>query len=273
MSSFIAATGAEFTKTFTTRMWWVLAVVAFGYVALMAGGLAAIFGFTSSQSELPEGMSPIPGGGEPSALIYSFASSIGYVFPVLLGALAVTNEFRHRTLTPTFLATPRRGLVLGGKLVALFVMGGVFGVVGVLGSVGLGAPILAAFDLETELGASDTWAMIGRILLAMALWGVVGVALGTMVPSQVGSIVIILAFTQFVEPTLRAVTMLADWAADVGKFLPGAASDALVGASFFSVVGGGGEALEWWQGGLVLLAYAVVFAVIGYLTSWKRDIT
>ena len=33
-------------------------------------------------------------------LIYSFASSIGYVFPVLLGALAVTGEFRHKTLTP-----------------------------------------------------------------------------------------------------------------------------------------------------------------------------
>jgi hypothetical protein len=34
----------------------------------------------------------------------------------------------------------------------------------------------------------------------------------------------------------------------------------------------GGDTLEWWAGGLVLLGYAVVLVVIGLLTTWRRDI-
>jgi hypothetical protein len=62
----------------------------------------------------------------------------------------------------------------------------------------------------------------------------------------------------------------------VGRFLPGAAGDALVGASFFTVFagsGGGAGPLEWWQGGLVLVAYAAVFGTVGALTTWRRDLT
>jgi putative exporter of polyketide antibiotics len=46
-----------------------------------------------------------------------------------------------------------------------------------------------------------------------------------------------------------------------------------VGSSFFSIAAPGSSLLEWWQGGLVLLAYAVVLTVIGYLLTWRRDVT
>ena len=59
----------------------------------------------------------------------------------------------------------------------------------------------------------------------------------------------------------------------MARFLPGAASDALVGASFYSTLAGGSDALEWWQGGLVLAGYAVVFLVVGASTFWRRDVT
>ena len=99
---FVRSLGAEFQKVLTTRMWWLLAIVLVAYVALMSGGLGAFLGWavqnpdaaaaTGSDTALPPGVELAP-------LLYSFASSIGYVFPVLLGALAVTTEFRHRTLT------------------------------------------------------------------------------------------------------------------------------------------------------------------------------
>ena len=83
-----------------------------------------------------------------------------------------------------------------------------------------------------------------------------------------------IAFTLFVEPVLRFAAALNETTAKVGQFLPGAASDALVGASFYSV---GGlpttEALEWWQGGLVLLGIAVVTTLIGGATTWRRDVS
>jgi len=270
---------AEFTKILTTRMWWILLIVLFAYIAMLASGLAALFGGIASGA-IPADVANT-GGATPSLtglppLVYSFGATLGYVFPVLIGALATTGEFRHQTLTPTFLANPRRASVLAAKSVALFVVGAVFGLVAVLASVGTGALTMSAFGVDPLLGESDTWALVGRLVLAMALWAIVGVGLGVLVPSQVAAIVIVLAFTQFIEPLLRLAAMFIEVTANIGKFLPGAASDALVGASFYSMmspVGSGAASLEWWQGGLVLLGYAVVFTIGGYFVSWKKDVT
>ena len=163
--------------------------------------------------------------------------------------------------------------MLGAKTIALFVVGAALGVVGLVASVGAGSLILGAFDINPLLGDVDTWALIGRTVLAMAIWAVIGVGLGVLVPSQVASIVIVLAFTQFVEPLLRFASTFTQVTADIGKYLPGAASDALVGQSFYTLASPGGAMLESWQGGLVLLAYGLVVTVVGYLTSWKRDVT
>lgn len=274
--SFLAALRSEFAKIVTTRLWWVLLIVLIGYVAFTAGILAAAFGgfgegIIASGTGIPE----VPEAALPP-VIYSIASSVGYVFPVLFGTLATTVEFRHQTLTPTFLAQPRRGIVLGAKLVVLGFMGAVYGIAALLASVGLGATILNATGHSTGLADAETWALLARIVLAMALWAIIGVGLGALIPSQVAAIVIVIAFTQFVEPILRVVASFWEWTAEIGRFLPGAASDALVGASIFSSLGtpaSGSTALEWWQGGLVMLAMAVLAAAFGYLTSWRRDVT
>ncbi|HEY6799781.1 MAG TPA: ABC transporter permease [Agromyces sp.] len=274
--TFLRAIAAEFQKVFTTRMWWLLAILLVAYVAFLAGGLGAFLGWavenpdaaaSAGNTQLPPGMNLAP-------LVYSFASSVGYVFPVLLGALAVTSEFRHKTLTPTFLADPQRSVVLAAKFVSQLALGAGLGVVAFATSVGAGAGALALFGLDTGLDSSDTWALIGRGVLAMALWGTIGVGLGTLVTNQVAAIVIVIAFTQFVEPVLRLAASLSDITANIGQFLPGAASDALVGASFYSVASvGAAQSLEWWQGGLVLLVIGAVATVVGGATTWRRDVS
>ena len=274
--SVLRALASEFQKVFTTRMWWLLALLLVGYVAFLAGGFGAFLGWAVENPDAAAnaGNTQLPPGMRLAPLVYSFASSIGYVFPVLLGALAVTGEFRHKTLTPTFLAEPHRSVVLGAKFVSELLLGAGFGVIAFLTSVGTGAAALAAFGLDTELGEPGTWALIGRGVLAMALWATIGVGLGSLVPNQVAAIVIVLAFTQFIEPILRLAASLNDVTATVGQFLPGAASDALVGASFYSIASvGAAESLDWWQGGLVLLAIGVVATVIGGATTWRRDVT
>ena len=275
--SFLRAIGSEFQKVFTTRMWWLIAILLAAYVALMAGGLGAFFGWASANPDAAAsagGNTTLPPGLDLAPLIYSFASSIGYVFPVLLGALAVTGEFRHKTLTPTFLAEPHRTVVLSAKFLSQLVVGAGLGVVAFAVSVGAGAAALAGFGFDTGLDSSDIWALIGRGILAMALWGAIGVGLGVLVTNQVAAIVIVIAFTQFVEPVLRLAASLSDITANIGKFLPGAASDALVGASFYNIASlGASETLAWWQGGLVLLGIAAVATVIGGATTWRRDVS
>ena len=63
---------------------------------------------------------------------------------------------------------------------------------------------------------------------------------------------------------------------NITRFLPGAASDALVGASLFTTAAPGmpaEEPLAWWVGGLVLLGYGLVLVLLGHLLSWRRDVT
>jgi hypothetical protein len=187
----------------------------------------------------------------------------------------VTAEFRHKTLTPTFLATPRRGRVLVAKLAVGVLIGVMLGVIGIVAAVGTSAAFLAGFGLETEITSPDTWAMLGRMLLAYVLWTLIGVGVGALVRNQVGAIVGVLVFTQFIEPIGRTAAAFVDGLSDVTRFLPGAASDALVGASVYAatIPQGSADPLEWWVGGLVLLGYAVVFVVLGHLVSWRRDVS
>ncbi len=275
MNAFIAGVRAEFTKITTTRMWWLLAIVLFVYVAALSGGLGALFGLISTGKITRGAGSQTPAFHNLAPLVYSFATSVGYVFPVLLGALATTGEYRHQTLTPTFLANPRRGQVLGAKVTSTFFVGAFYGVVALVAAVGVGAIVLGAIGVDPALGDSATWAQIARSILAMSFWALIGVGLGTLVPNQVATIVIVLAFTQFVEPLLRLATSFSEVTSNIGKFLPGAASDALVGASFFTISTPGTTSshLDWWQGGLVLAAYAAIFVVAGYFVSWRRDIS
>lgn len=273
--SLVRASRSELTKQFTTSIWWILGIVLFLYVGMTSAGLAASFGAlasgtldssTSSGAEVPAEMLP--------PVIYSIATAVGYVFPLLIGTLLVTGEFRHQTLTPTFLAVPRRGVALGGKVVAGLVMGVLYAVLAIVASVGAGAALLAVFGIGTELGESATWAMIGRMVIAFVLWALIGIGVGTLVRNQIAAVVGVLAFTQFIEPILRAVGMFVDGVSGVTDYLPGAASDALVGASIYSSIGGGtASGLEWWAGGVVLLGYAVVFLLLGWLFSWRRDVS
>jgi len=270
--SLVAASRSELTKQFTTATWWILAIVLVLYVGFTTALLGLTFGGVAS-GRLPGATGPaVPIDGL-ATLVYSTATSVGYVFPLLIGTLMVTTEFRHKTLTATFLAVPRRGRVLAAKFVVGVLLGLLYGVVGIVAAVGAGAGSLAAFGVDTELGSADTWTLIARMLLAYVLWVLVGIGVGTALRNQVAAIVVVLAVTLFVEPIVRTVAGFVDGVGDVVRWLPSAAGDALVGDTIFSAMStSGGTLLDWWVGGLVLLAYAVVLLVIGQLSSWRRDV-
>lgn len=265
---------SEYRKFFSTRLWWVLLLAMVGYM----GFLAAVFGFTMneiSRSAADAGFDQEFSPEDLARTIYGLSATLGYVFPVIVGALAVTSEFRHQTITPTLLAEPRRNVVLLAKMLGAIPIGLLFGVLGTLTTVGVGAGVVTLGGNETYLTEPSVLRAVGLSVLAGALWTMVGVGLGAALPNQVLSIVILLVFTQFVEPMIRLLAGFVDWGMTVAQFLPAAAGDALIGASFFSAFGGTGDTalLSWWQGALVLVAYAVGLAVIGRLTTFRKDIT
>ncbi|MGH1561533.1 ABC transporter permease [Mumia sp. DW29H23] len=263
-----AALRSELRKWTSTRLWWILLLVMAAYMAFLAVVMA--FSVTVEPSA-DSGATPIDGI-DAALTVYTLGNGLGYVFPLLAGAMSMTSEFRYQTITPSLLAEPRRSVFLGAKLVSAGIIGLAFGVVGTLAGVAAGAPILAWQGDGAFLGSSDVLVPVLLSVVALAIWAFVGVGVGTLITNQVAAIVVVLAFTQFVEPILRVGLSAVDALEGAAKFLPGAASEALVGASTYASLGLG-EVLGRVPGALVFLAYGVVFAVIGRFTTLRRDIT
>lgn len=265
----LTALRVELRKTWTTRMWWILLLVMVGYVGIVAAFI--VFSFNAAAASP---MGPQPSLDDQHTLLasYTLGLPLGYVFPVVLGVLAVTSEYRYQTLTPTFLGEPRRGIVLAAKLVVGLGIGLAFGIVGLASSLAGAAPVVALTDHATQLGDPLIWRSLGQAVLGMGLWAAVGVGLGAVLRNQVAAIVVIIAFSQLVEPLARIGLSAWDATQDVAQYLPGAAADAMAGASLYNLAGNA-PLLQWWQGGLVLAGYAAILCVAGAWTSLRRDVT
>lgn len=258
---------SEFRKFLTTRMWWVLGLAMVAYLVFTAVALAAVFAWA------PESETALLGQ-DTAITIYSLANSVGYPFALVVGTLAVTAEYRHHTIAGTLLANPSRDHLALSKMIAAIPIGVLYGGLGIaavlLGSV----PIFEISGSSSHLGDGDVLAVLGFSVLALALWTMVGVGFGLVVPNQVAAVVIIIGFTQFVEPLARIALGFVDGFESVADYFPGAAADALVGGASFFALGGPGaeEPMGRLAGGLILVAYAVVFALIGRYTTLRRDI-
>ena len=91
---------AEALRLTTTRTYWLLAA---GAIALIAGGVAP----TAAATSFTAGTSPA----RPVLAIAGLAQTVA----LIAGALSVTGEFRHKTITPAVLITPRRTPLLAAK--------------------------------------------------------------------------------------------------------------------------------------------------------------
>jgi len=114
------------------------------------------------------------------------------------------------------------------------------------------APDLTADNLRVLAGAG----------LALVIFTVMGVGIGALLRNQVGAIVGALVYLYVVEPIISSIPATAG----AFKWLPGGATQAMT-ASF-----DGPDILEPWQGGLVLLGYGLVAAVLGTFLAVRRDI-
>ncbi|MGV1005347.1 MAG: ABC transporter permease [Candidatus Nanopelagicales bacterium] len=266
----------ELRKLATLRTWWLMALAMAGYMAFIGAVMA--FSFVMSVRH-PESANTGLGGSMAMAprdialSTYTMASSLGYVFPALFGALAVTAEFRHRTITPTVLVQPRRGRVLVAKLFAMIPFGLLIALAGTLGTTLAGAATLAVMGEPTFLADAGVLAVVARTVLGLAIWSLVGVGFGAVLTNQVAAIVVLLAFTQFVEPILRILLGLSRATAGIARFLPGAAGDAIAGASLYTSLSSGlARLLPVWGGVLVLLGYGLTMLAIARVTAFRRDI-
>lgn len=195
-------------------------------------------------------------------------ASFGSIFTLILGILVVTWEYRHGTITQTFLATPKREQVIGAKLVVSFLLGAVLVALAIAVAI-----VVAMFWVSLEITRGQ-WELAGRTVLAAALWGALGAGVGAVIQSQVGAIVTAFVWFLVAEPLFGfSVDAVTD--ASITDYLPGNVIDRLEstgqpGESF------GVSTPEYpyglWAAGLLAGAYVAGFAALGIASAVRRDV-
>ena len=186
-------------------------------------------------------------------------SGIGTFLALVLGILIVTWEYRHGTIVQTFLAEPRRERVMAAKLVVGVIVGMALVALALIVAVAV-AEIWLGSEFELD---SENWRHVGRMLVASALWAVIGLGLGAVLQTQVGALMTALIWFLVVENILAG---LGSWIWDVGGYLPGQLLDAYSAAAE-------PDDPDRLTAGLLGALYAAGFAAAGVLAVLRRDVT
>lgn len=256
---------SELRKVTTTRLWWGMLIGLVLFTTVQAVAVAATAGTSPGA-----GQPPTPGLGTAEAIRSVYAGSLftgSYIFALVLGITGMTGEYRYQTITPTFLVTPRRGRVVVAKMVAHLLVGAGYALAALLVALVAGGITVAVRGAGLGYGADGLWRAVALAVLAVSLWTLLGIGIGTLVRNQVAAILTAVAVTFLVEPLATFLLAAVDLDVVV-KWLPTNASAALTspGEAFL-------DYLDWWAGGLVLLGYATVFGLLGLLLSVRRDVS
>lgn len=263
------AVKAEIRKLMTTRLWWGMAIGVF----VLAGLIALLVGSTTD----PGTVTDVDGQGNEITMsatqvalsTYTGGISFGYLLLLVIGITTMGAEYRHKTITSSLLAVPRRGRLIAAKVTALLAFGVMYGVIFLLGSVGVGATVLSIRGLEAFPDPGKIVRSLALMLLVLGLWALIGLGLGVLIPNQVAAILVGVAMAFIIEPILAAVLASQSWGETVAQYFPSRAT----GAVLDSVTPSGQEQLAWWAGALVLAAYAMVFVAIGTWLTKRRDVS
>lgn len=262
---------AEWRKAVSTRLWWALLipVVAVSVLVDAVGGL-----FTASVVDL----------GAPSLVPVSLAAALSLTspFPVLYGVVTAAGEFRHRTVTTTYLLAPRRGAVQVAKSIVAAAVGAGYALVAAL--VGIPAGLIA------RSATPDGGVLLGVVAVGVAvwaLWAVLGVGIGTLVPNLAGALTGTLIYLLVGELLISLLLNRADsvLVARLSSYLPGNAGDVALydlparaqagdaGRQVVEFLAGVTQPPPWWGGLITLAVWTALAATGGWALADRRDVT
>jgi ABC-2 type transport system permease protein len=230
----------EFGKLFTTRLWLWMLLASMGLTALYAS-LDIAF------ADEPGNFAPHPATPAGQRLLYATSAGAARTLVAVLAAIGLATEYRHRTATATFLATPQRGRVVAAKLIAYALTGAGYAV--------------ACLGVVTAIALPATFA---GVIAVVAIYALIGVGIAALLRDQVATVVVLLIYLFVAEPI---ITRIPAWE-HITMYLPGPAASALAGLTLTDQ-----NLLAPWQGGLVLASYGLVFAILGSLIAVRRDVT
>jgi len=242
---------AEFLKLRSTRTFWVLTGLSVALVILTTVAQMA----SDAPSNEDEVRSLLAGTG------------IGALFMLILGVVSSAGEYRHGTITGTFLVAPDRRRVLVAKSLAHGLTGVALAVLGLLVILAIALPWLNA-DGESlgSLGAggSDLLEVLAEQTAYVALTAMLAVGIGALLTNQVAALVVLPVVLFLVDPLL---TMLID---GYGKYSISGIWGSLGGESGEDT---GFDILEPLPAGLLYCGYVAAITAVTMAVDRRRDVS
>jgi ABC-2 type transport system permease protein len=241
----------EFLKLRTTRQWWGLTL---GLLGLSALGAILTLVFAGQEAGFTLG---------DEAQQRSLFGSAGFnsIFALVFGIIGMAGEYKQGTITPTFLASPRRWRVVLAKAVAYGIAGFLLGLVSSILVAVISYVGLAIKDIEVVMTTSEVIELFGGSTATATFYGVLGVAIGAVVPNQIAALIAALVEQLIAEP------LLFNFFPEEARFLVGGASSILSGSPNV------GATLSLWAAAGVLAAWCVALLSLGSLITERKDIT
>lgn len=239
---------SEFCKLMTVRAPWLLLAAGPLIVAAGVTGLVASGGNVHDPAVQSKALAHV---------------GLAALLTLVFGILAVAGEYRHGTITDTYLSHPRRGRVVAAKLVVYALVGAAAGLVSSAVAVAVTDAWWTAKGGSFQLSAAGAWGTLAGGLAANAAFAAIGVGVGALVRNLAAAVAAALVWIALIEGIAGQLA-----GAGLARWLPFYASEALDRASLTP-----GSLLPQWGGGLVLLGYTAAFVIAAVLTTLRRDVT
>lgn len=205
------------------------------------------------------------GGGEARTILTAGSGLVTYIV-LVFGILGMTGEYRHGTITFTYLATPRRGRVMVVKLVVFALVGCLAMLLALLlanliGVIGL--PIRGV-SYPTPDGAA--LADYARQIVTAGLITAFGVALGALLRAQVVTVAGTLIWALMVEPLIVA------FKPHIGTWLPFSVFSQVISTPI-GTDGATQSGISRPEAFLLSIGYIAAVSVLAVFISMRRDVT
>lgn len=248
------AVRSELLKVRGTQVWLWLLLLSVVFTGLLTAGAVA--------SETQAGRA------HPDYVTIFTASQGAAIEMLIIGMLGFTTEFRHKTITPTLLAAPRRLQLVASKTLAYTALAVMYAATCIVVNVAVAVPLLSAKDVPVRLGGDVPVGMLKCwVLLVYAV--LLGLAIGAVVRHQAAAIAGgILYFA-----ILNGIWSIVPHIRRVWPFSPAAAAQAFVSSHGFEGYPSDIPHLSTAQDVLVMVVWVVVPLLVSAWLMRRRDIS